>query len=346
MRRFSAALLLPAAIVLAAGLLVAAAGMRAPSALPEAEAVPTASPSPSATVGVPEPAVLAFESDAGQVRSPGGHPRPALGMSPTGPEAAQEKASQNAPAAQASPVAKPLPMLSSLVPILMYHNVRPIDFATTNAFVSSLTLPPTQFENQLRYLKERGFASVSLRDVADHLAGRRQLPPRPVVLTFDDGFENNHRYAAPLLKTYGFTGTFFVITSLVGGAERMTWKQVSDLAAGGNEIGSHTMTHPDLSASSAASRVKELVGSKEALERALGGNVVALSYPSGAYNADTIDAATRAGYVVAVTTRYGAVLQGGKPMELPRIRVQGTDELPTFRWRIEQYFPTGDPVKQ
>lgn len=264
-------------------------------------------------------------------------------MAPNAAEAGQRPAT---PAASPTPPAKPLVLMSSLVPILMYHNVRPIDFATTNSFVSALTLPPTEFEKELRYLRDRGFTSVSLRDVAEQLAGRAKLPARPVVLTFDDGFENNHRYAAPLLKSYGFTGTFFIITSLVGETERMTWSQVTDLAAGGNEIGSHTMTHPDLSVLSAANLTRELVGSRDALERMLGRKVVALSYPSGSYNADTVDTATRAGYVIAVTTRYGAVLQGGKPMELPRIRIQGTDDLQAFRWKMEQFFPTGDPVKQ
>ena len=228
---------------------------------------------------------------------------------------------------------------SALVPILMYHSVRPIDFTKTNAFVSSLTLPPTEFERELIYLKSRGFTSITMRDLALHLRGEMNLPSKPVILTFDDGFMNDYQYAFPLLKAYGLTGTFFIVSGFVGKAEYMTWEQVTDLARSGMEIGSHTITHPDLTSLSPSVLESQLLVSKETLQEKVGVPVRALSYPGGAFNADVEAAAQRAGYEVAVTTRYGANHPAGKPMELSRVRIQGTDQLGSFKWKIEQFFP-------
>ncbi len=238
------------------------------------------------------------------------------------------------------------PVSSALVPILMYHSVRPIDFKTTNAFVSSLTLPPAEFERELIYLKSRGFTSVTMRDLALHLRGELDLPARPVVLTFDDGFMNDYQYAFPLLKKYGFTGTFFIITGFLGKPEYMRWDQVIDLARSGMEIGSHTITHPDLTTLTPAVRDQQLASSKQTLEQKLGIEITSLSYPGGAYNAAVEAAATRAGYETAVTTHYGANHPAGKPMELSRVRIQGTDQLGSFKWKIEQFFPAKSPSKK
>jgi len=237
----------------------------------------------------------------------------------------------------------PVPPQSTLLPILMYHHVEPIDFQKSNSFVSDLTLPPAQFELQLRYLKERGFRSVSMDDLAYHLQGRRELPRYSVVFTFDDGYLDNYSYAYRLLQQYGFTGTFFIITGLVGKSGYLSWQQIREMANTGMEIGSHTVSHPDLARIAPSQRDRELVDSKRTLEEYLGVSVRALSYPGGSFSGDVIAAAQRAGYAVAVTTQYGATHDHSKPFELSRVRIHGTDTLSLFRWRIEQYFPVAGP---
>lgn len=239
----------------------------------------------------------------------------------------------------------PVRRLSALIPILMYHGVRPIDFKTTNAFVSALTLPPGELDKQVRYLKERGFNTVSMADVGLHLEGRKELPPRSLVLTFDDGFQNNHQYVLPLLRRHGVTGTFYIITGLIGQPEYMVWRQVWELAEAGMEIGSHTINHPDLARARPAEIERELTVSKRTLEDTIGKRVTTLAYPSGAFSPAVVSAARSAGYTTAVTTQYGATQPGDRPLELMRIRVQGTDTLATFQWRIEQYYPPDGPAK-
>ncbi len=233
----------------------------------------------------------------------------------------------------------PVPRNSLLLPILMYHHVRPIDFKTSNRFVSELTLPPAEFEQELRYLKNRGIATVSMEDLYRYFQGEEDLPAHAVVLSFDDGYLDNYQYALPLLRQFGAKGTFFIATGFTGQKDYMTWADLKEMVAAGMEIGDHTISHVDLRIVSPAVREKELTQSKRTLEEKLGVAVRALSYPGGAFNAGVIAAATNAGYVSAVTTRYGALHSRSKIMELSRVRISGRDTLPSFRWKIEQFFP-------
>lgn len=237
------------------------------------------------------------------------------------------------PAAQTS---LPIAVASARVPILMYHHVRPIDFAASDRFTSDLTLPPAQLEQQLAYLRDNGFTSISLHDLEQHLRGCRDLPARSVVLTYDDGYTDNYLYAYPLLAKYGLTATFFIITGMVGVPDHMTWEQVKQLSTGGMEIGAHTVTHPDLAKLSQPRLDQELAASKKALEDALGITVDTMSYPSGSYSQTVVAAARKAGYLMAVTTKYGAVHRPDATLELLRVRIHGTDTLPVFKAVIQQ----------
>ncbi|MHB0870784.1 MAG: polysaccharide deacetylase family protein [Chloroflexota bacterium] len=234
----------------------------------------------------------------------------------------------------------PVPRQRALIPILMYHHVRPIDHKTANRYAGELTLPPAEFEQHLRYLQSRGIATVSMDDLVLHLQGRTELPSRSVILSFDDGYADNHQYALPLLKRYGSKATFFIATGFTGQGDYMSWSNLMELVAAGMEIGGHTISHVDLARSSAAARERELVEPRRLLEGNLGVAVRVLSYPSGAHNEEVMAAARKAGYVAAVTTQHGAVHDRGKMMALARVRISGYDTLPGFRWKIEQHFPS------
>lgn len=227
----------------------------------------------------------------------------------------------------------------------MYHHVRPIDFRRSDSFTSDLTLPPPEFERQLRYLRDRGFHAATMAELSEHLQGRKRLPERSVVLTFDDGYMDNYLYAFPALARQGFSGTFYIITGLVGMPGYMNWPHLRELLAGGMEIGAHSQTHPDLAAwLDQRQREREIFDSKLALEKALGVRVQSFSYSSGSFNPQVVEVTRRAGYSTAVTTRYGANLDGRKMLEMPRVRIHGTEPLSLFQWRIEQYFPLGEPA--
>ena len=138
------------------------------------------------------------------------------------------------------------------VPILMYHEI-----AARPQTTSPLAVAPAAFAAQLAYLHYHGYNTVTFADAAAALAGKGgQLPTRPVVLTFDDGFADFHREVLPLLRNYGFTATVFVTTGWIADAgghrsghqpgQMLSWNQICEAAGAGVEIGAHSHGHPQL----------------------------------------------------------------------------------------------------
>ncbi len=188
-----------------------------------------------------------------------------------------------------------------------------------------LSVSPERFESHLRYLREQGYTSISLRDLVYHLAQGTPLPPKPIVLTFDDGYADNYTNAFPLLRKYGFRATFFVITDFVteGRAEYMTWPQLQEMLTAGMEIGSHSRNHADLRGQSLDYLVWQALGSKEAIENYLGITPRFVAYPSGSYDDQTIAVFRSAHFWAGVTTHQGNEQRSDRLFELPRIRVRG-----------------------
>jgi peptidoglycan/xylan/chitin deacetylase (PgdA/CDA1 family) len=215
------------------------------------------------------------------------------------------------------------------VPVLMYHYVDE-EPPPAGPYADGLTVRTPDFVKELRYLAENGHHTVSLADAYLTMAGLRDLPEKPVVLTFDDGGLDNYEVAFPLLKEYGFVGTFFVITERVGVEGQMDWDQLKEMAAAGMSIQSHTVSHPGLPGVSDSRLQSELVDSREAITEAVGQPGYVLSYPSGAYDDRVIDAARTAGYVMAVATDDGEELSANTAFEITRGRVQPYMPISSF----------------
>lgn len=218
------------------------------------------------------------------------------------------------------------------VPILMYHKVNPNP--TTGGL--GLRVTPGSFERQMRYLDKNGFQTISLEHVMSHYTERKPLPPRPIVITFDDGYEDNYRYAFPILKRYNMIATIFVVADTIGGINEFdyksghqpmnkmaTWDQLKEMAAYGISIESHTVTHPHMAEVSLEQARQELVESKEILEKGLGRPVNYFCYPYGSYNQDVAKLVEESGYKAAVTTVQGLATPDSDPYTLKRIRVLG-----------------------
>lgn len=193
------------------------------------------------------------------------------------------------------------------VPVLIYHSVRPhIPKESPTQDVYDIT--PELLEQELSYIKAKGFTTVTFADVNAYFDEGTPLPAHPVILSFDDGWRNEYVYAFPLLKKFGMKGTFFIFTSPLDHrkAHWMTWEDVKELDRAGMEIGGHTRTHPVLSSiATDAGLDKEIAGGKAILEQHLGHPVTVFAYPFGARNARVIDAVKRAGYSLARTTNWG-----------------------------------------
>lgn len=223
------------------------------------------------------------------------------------------------------------------VPILMYHEISPR--AET---ASRLAVPPEAFAEQLGYLHDAGFETVTAGYLAQVLAGRPgRLPDRPVVLTFDDGFEDFHRKAMPLLDRYGYTATVFVTTGWVQDAgphaagrrpgRMLSWSQIAEAAHAGIEIGAHSWQHPQLDQLPGRLLREELYASKAHLEDRLGFGVPGLAYPFGYSNARVRQVACDAGHRYACAVSNTLLNPGADLLALPRLTVRRSTSLQTFQ---------------
>jgi peptidoglycan/xylan/chitin deacetylase (PgdA/CDA1 family) len=167
-----------------------------------------------------------------------------------------------------------------------------------------------------------------------HLKQRQPLPAKPIIISFDDGWQEQFSTAFPILTKYGLSGTFFVYTQPLDHTQYKTWAQVRELAAAGNDIQSHSITHPHLRTLAPDAAYKEIAESKTTLEKRLGKPVVAFCYPFGEYNNTVIEMLKRAGYESAVTLAGGYRQRADELYTLHRIRVSYKDTLDEFAKRL------------
>lgn len=203
--------------------------------------------------------------------------------------------------------------------VLMYHHVQPLPPGAGRE-ERNLTVSPQRFEADLRALKAAGCHVLTMRQ-GQLLLLRHQLPPRAVVLTFDDGYEDNYSIVWPLLHKFGYVGTFNLVYDSLSAAGHMNRQQAKEMAAAGNEIGSHTVSHTPLPHLDSAHLRLELTESKQKLQALVGGPVTTFCYPEGRYNTHDVRAVKAAGYQVAMTVESGRWTTGTPPLEVPRMRI-------------------------
>jgi len=210
------------------------------------------------------------------------------------------------------------------VPILMYHYISVNPLAPGDVLRTRLSVPPAQFAQQLAYLHRAGYTTITLDDLVAALHLRTVLPPKPVILTFDDGYADFFTNAYPLLQRYKDKATIYIITRKVGTPGYLSWPKLRILAASPLiTIGAHTRTHPELPMLSARQSWAQMAGSKSDLETHLGIVVHHFAYPSGHYNATSLEQAAQIGFVTAVTTQEGMEERLDRLLTLPRVRVNG-----------------------
>lgn len=207
----------------------------------------------------------------------------------------------------------------------MYHYISKPP-ADADAIRLDLSVPPALFEEHLQYLRDTGYTSITLRDLLLALQIGYPLPPKPVIITLDDGYRDAYTEAFPLLRYYGFTATFFLITGLIdeGHPGYLTWEQVTEMSAAGMDMEAHGHTHVDLRGRSVDYLIWQILGAKEAIEARTHKAVRFFCYPSGKYDEQVARVLQSANYWGAVTTEHGALQCSTRPFELRRIRVRGT----------------------
>jgi peptidoglycan/xylan/chitin deacetylase (PgdA/CDA1 family) len=214
------------------------------------------------------------------------------------------------------------------VPILMYHAVA---WAPGRA-IHRLSVTPDALGAQLALLADRGFTPVTTRQLADawRSGGAQPLPRRPVLITFDDGYEGVHRHALPLLRQHGFPATLFVSTGWLRGPYEtpgaldtmLDWGQVRELAAAGVEIGGHSHTHPQLDQLPDERLRSEVRRCRDILDDELGRAPVSFAYPYGYSSRRVRQAVREAGFgqALAVGNWLAAPRQGSYALRRLTVR--------------------------
>lgn len=230
------------------------------------------------------------------------------------------------------------------ISILMYHQVG--DFAPMRAHRANYC-DRRRFAGQMALIARLGYRVLDLETALDCLAGARPTPPRALVLTFDDAYDNFYEQALPILQAHGFPATVYAISGWIG--RRAAWfakdpgrpvprlmsgARLREIRAAGMTVGSHTVNHVKLGEATPAVQRTELADSKAALEDLLGEAVGHLCYPFGSFNLNAVRTAAQTGYVSATTCLRGAATPADSPFALPRKAISFGDNLLGYWWKL------------
>lgn len=220
-----------------------------------------------------------------------------------------------------------------VVPILLYHHIGYSLQEETVYYVS-----PEAFDRQMNLLYQWGYKTISVELLVRALKEGALLPPKPIVLTFDDGSESTHTAAMPIMQRYGFTGVSYIVLNYLGIPRYMSADQIRSLHAAGWEIGSHGLSHIELT-TQPRKHEAEVIESRRRLERLLGVPVTSFAYPFGVYDDDSLIYVRNAGYIAAMGLGNGSLQSDKNLFYLSRQPVRGTDDLRAFSlllpWREE-----------
>jgi peptidoglycan/xylan/chitin deacetylase (PgdA/CDA1 family) len=228
------------------------------------------------------------------------------------------------------------------VPALLYHHFAPgkrDDPAAANVYDPVYFCYESAFDEQMNYLAREGYTTMTLGDFVACQKGKKRLPPKPIILTFDDGFASNYTYAFPILKKYGMTATIFMTVDREAGNFKkygavdapLTDAQLREMSVNGIAIESHSMTHRYLSELEPEVIRWELAESRASLEKLLQKPVKFLAIPSGAYNSTVKRLVRETGYDAAFCMLKGSNNLGSDRYALRRLVIARDFTLDDFR---------------
>ena len=228
------------------------------------------------------------------------------------------------------------------LPILAYHKIG------TQKELGITWITPSLFEKQIAFLHSEKYQAISPNDLTEAIFGTKPLPKKPVMITFDDGYESFYTHAFPILKRYGFTATIFMLTGYVGKRNfwdaRLGWKrfkhlskeQIIDLSMEGFTFGSHGLNHLFLTIQPHKTIQTELQTSKSILEDILQKPVDCFAYPYGNYNSKITQLVKEANYRTAFALTPSTQITNSEIYHLPRMGIYLWDTLKTFNTKLRQ----------
>jgi peptidoglycan/xylan/chitin deacetylase (PgdA/CDA1 family) len=225
------------------------------------------------------------------------------------------------------------------VPVLCYHRL-------AERCESALCITASLFEEQMRYLKKNGYRVISMAELEDFFTNRRRIPSKAVVINLDDGYRSTYEIAYPILKKHGFTAGLFIYTDFIGASSgALTWAQIQEMKADGFEVGSHSVSHCDLTMRMEGENEeeymdrirKELLQSKQIIDKKLDQNTVYFAYPYGKYNHRILSLCEEAGYTMAFSVKRGGNPFFSDPMVLRREQIV-TRDMESFVDSLNTFF--------
>lgn len=227
--------------------------------------------------------------------------------------------------------------IATRIPVLMYHSVA----AAGDPRLNQWRIHPAVLEEQLEFLKDRGYYGITSRDLRDSLSGKNPLRGKPILLSFDDGLKDFSVNGWPIIKKHGFTAEMFVVTDYVGtksnwdpvslyAGELMSWTDIRALHDDGMEFGSHLATHRYATRLSMDELFEECVRSRASLQYHLGIEVCSMAMPYGNWDWRLVRVLEWAGYDMGYTVKNGKVSQGMNKLLLPRVEVEGGMDIQAF----------------
>lgn len=230
---------------------------------------------------------------------------------------------------------EPTLMNSVLCPVLMYHYIStPPENA--DAVLTDLAVTPENFAAQLDYLAEAGFTTISMSELWQGLNGEIALPERPIVLTFDDGYQDAYAHATPLMLERGMKGTFYIAGHFMEQPGYLTWQQANEMRGAGMEIGCHSLTHGDMYTMTADEQRVEIEQSTAMIEAASGVRPTTFCYPLGRFNRTTRLLLNEYGYHTAVTTSDATVIYRTNPYRMGRVRIRNRTTVNSLEWLVNR----------
>lgn len=284
----------------------------APTATVTNSPTPTQTPSPTAT------------ATATQTPTPSITPNPLWTATATLP-----------PTATSPPPPLPTPQdgisTTVRVPILMYHYIS-VPPENADVYRVDLSVTPDKFRAQMQYLAGNGHTPIDFYALSRAITNHEPLPPKPVILTFDDGYLDSYEIAYPILQEFGFVATFFIPTEFIDNNRvgYLNWTMIEEMAAAGHRFEPHARTHSDLRARDDDYLIWEILGPQETLAAHIGYVPRYFSYPSGRYDENVLAMLHHLDFWGAVTTIPGAELDFENRFTWPRLRIRNNTPLGEF----------------
>lgn len=194
---------------------------------------------------------------------------------------------------------------------------------------------PAEFREQLTYLKENGYETISMRDFMLAKKDKFELPQKPIILTFDDGYKNNLEVMLPILEEFSMKATVYIITNEIGEDDMLSYEDLFKMQERGIELGSHTANHLPLTSLPLEKQAEEIKLSKLMLEWKGLNTIYTFSYPNGAYDENLPKILEENEYLTAVTGEPGINTFNTNPYLLHRVHILNpTFGIYEFRYRL------------